>query len=1071
MAIYALLVGINNYLAPTNEVKPLQGCVNDVEAFSEVLQSRFSVDAEHIVHLVNDSDEKSKTFLFRKDGDATRGSIINYFYDHLIKKCTKDDVAVFYFSGHGAQSFTNEIFHDIEPDGLDESLVCHDSRTNGIPDLRDKDLSFLLKELEKREVGHIVVFLDCCHGGDGTRYIDKSLQNVRSGETDTRSYPISSYLFASDPSRPLTKETAKEQLAVPTKHILLAACRDYQVSKEARQEGVYHGYFTYALCNVLKTLQYKVSYHELISRIHAYVQSQNPNQSPQLEAYGGMSGREEILGGEILPVSPIVFSRDKGMSSHDKEWVTNVGSIHGFKVGDEIALFAGEVYKDYSHAPLVRLKSVNASESVVELIPSEAGQESQLLNSKVQYNGLIVKRSFQKMAIRFGGKPDKLQELEKKLADVESSSFGLFLCLSEDSARYEIVSSGDGFFVTHIGDSRPLFEKGNLDQVLGQLEVMARWWRKLDIDNYEPHPELPSDTVEIVMRYKDTVYVTENISKDQENEYISAGSKMVEKNVSEIIIFHEGDECAEIKFELRLNKKYPAKKPLYYGFFHFSEATGEVLSSYYLNASGILVNGEYALGVNGQLIPVDNQFHGQPNEVCKVSIFEKDFNTIGLVIQDSLHVQGVTKVQDFFKIIVSEIAFDTAFLEQDGNPLYTPNSKGVRGAASQLNSLLEEVMEDSHFRASANRSRNKSITNWYAKTVAVTIIRPQTAQAVNGENPASFISREEDKLDVKIEPHVSFRGKVRLINSQADHSKAVGSKMSVAEPAIFTNPEALIDFSEGRGIDLGLDAMEIFVNSGVRGDTDDSTTQISAENPLKISINQSLDEGEYIIPYTCDAEGKRFLPIGLASSKDVVDERTFIRIEELPEEAVRAPEGEKGIGGSLKIFFRKLIYRQLLRIDDKSTHVLAIPVFADDDSTKVIDYKRETQSVAAEVANAQRILLIMHGIIGQTDTMAGFVNQPHTDGKQYVRDQYDLVLAFDYENLNTYIQDTAKALKESLQAVGIVAGCGKQLDIVAHSMGGLVSRYFIEREDGAAIVRKLVMVGTPNGGSPSYAPT
>jgi hypothetical protein len=33
-------------------------------------------------------------------------------------------------------------------------------------------------------------------------------------------------------------------------------------------------------------------------------------------------------------------------------------------------------------------------------------------------------------------------------------------------------------------------------------------------------------------------------------------------------------------------------------------------------------------------------------------------------------------------------------------------------------------------------------------------------------------------------------------------------------------------------------------------------------------------------------------------------------------------------------------------------------------------------------------------------------------------------------------------------------------------MGGLVSRWFIERLEGDRVVRKLVMLGTPNGGSP-----
>jgi pimeloyl-ACP methyl ester carboxylesterase len=76
------------------------------------------------------------------------------------------------------------------------------------------------------------------------------------------------------------------------------------------------------------------------------------------------------------------------------------------------------------------------------------------------------------------------------------------------------------------------------------------------------------------------------------------------------------------------------------------------------------------------------------------------------------------------------------------------------------------------------------------------------------------------------------------------------------------------------------------------------------------------------------------------------------------------------------------------------------------------------------------------------------------------------VLAFDYENINTSIENTARALKERLAAVGLVANHGKTLHVVAHSMGGLVARWLIERDEGDRIVQHLVALGTPHAGSP-----
>jgi pimeloyl-ACP methyl ester carboxylesterase len=76
------------------------------------------------------------------------------------------------------------------------------------------------------------------------------------------------------------------------------------------------------------------------------------------------------------------------------------------------------------------------------------------------------------------------------------------------------------------------------------------------------------------------------------------------------------------------------------------------------------------------------------------------------------------------------------------------------------------------------------------------------------------------------------------------------------------------------------------------------------------------------------------------------------------------------------------------------------------------------------------------------------------------------VLTYDYENLSTPIGQTAQTLKAQLEAVGLKDNDGKQLTLLVHSMGGLVSRWFIEREGGNEVVDHLVMCGTPNVGSP-----
>jgi pimeloyl-ACP methyl ester carboxylesterase len=118
--------------------------------------------------------------------------------------------------------------------------------------------------------------------------------------------------------------------------------------------------------------------------------------------------------------------------------------------------------------------------------------------------------------------------------------------------------------------------------------------------------------------------------------------------------------------------------------------------------------------------------------------------------------------------------------------------------------------------------------------------------------------------------------------------------------------------------------------------------------------------------------------------------------------------------------------------------------------------------LVARVAEAQTIVLFLHGIIGDTRGMvrSAYCSEPR------LADLYDLVLAFDYENLNTSIEQTALDLQGRLKAVGLGPGHGKRLHILAHSLGGLIARWFIEHLDGKAVVEHLVMLGTPNAGSP-----
>lgn len=1023
MTIYALLVGINKYQDEKN-ISELQGCENDVDLFSETLKNRFGVKGD-------DNYLKIKTL---KTTCATRKNVIRHFKSHLIDQVEKEDVAIFYFSGHGAQSLTYPLLNDMEADGLDESLVCYNSRCNGEPDLRDKDLSYLLTKLEATGCKNISVFLDSCHSGHGTRVIGSDTSRTRLTNIDETKYSWQSYLFAEENPTPSNSEEAAEQLKkqIPkhVKHFLMSGCRDDQLSIEQRQgaDRKYHGIFTHTLCEALNTIQYPVSYHELRSRVLARIQTKQPNQTPQLETVGGAKGLEPIFGGSHLLPIKLLVSYDNG------HWLVNVGAIHGFNLGDELGLFDTGQPEDTGEVVKVTISELNSTKSVLNIV--NAGD----LDEQKQYNAVVTNRKFEKLRFGFNGNEEQLNSIKAFLSEADQSDnsmVGHFVEYEASNSDYELHSSNGLYYVTHFGDTRPLFEKKeDVKEVLKQLAIIARWKQKLAIDN--PSSSLAQDDlVEITVSYSDPIT-----------------QKFVEKKSEDVTLSYtlqENGTWKEPKYTLKYSLKKPSiKKKLYCALLWFDGADnciyGNDVYEALANSSGVLDNTGSA-------------------SILELTAYD---NTASL--SDSLHKQGVTKVQDVLKIIISEEEFDTNLLTQEGNELYVGN-KGLAGGDRSTNSLpsvLDVLANTVHHRGPGSAVKNEvKLIDWYTKSIGLTIIRPQEAQAVNSDSAITLSS--DGNTTIQVEPHPTFNGKLRTVNSydeavqgHSSHSSEDKEKVRVPQPKVFAQDttSSVISFSAGIGTDMGLDAVEIALGSTTK--SVGNAGEVSAEAPLVFTVNQEQQTGEYIIPYVYDEENDFFLPIGKSISKDGT---TQIQIESIPEHIAKVSPGTKSLGRALKVYFRKLIFQDILgrEID---IYQLRIPEFDGTDLTgRVRKYESNESVIQKRVAESQKILLVLHGIIGSTDSLAGFVNHKLNDGSSLHND-YDLVVTFDYENLNTPIKDIAKALKTNLQNIGIAAGTDKQVDIVAHSMGGLVSRYLIEHDGGEKFINHLVMVGTPNGGSP-----
>lgn len=98
-------------------------------------------------------------------------------------------------------------------------------------------------------------------------------------------------------------------------------------------------------------------------------------------------------------------------------------------------------------------------------------------------------------------------------------------------------------------------------------------------------------------------------------------------------------------------------------------------------------------------------------------------------------------------------------------------------------------------------------------------------------------------------------------------------------------------------------------------------------------------------------------------------------------------------------------------------------------------------------------VLVLHGYLGTRGAMYLLERRLLRDGFQ--------VFSFPLGIVNTGdIRASARKVRDRVAAI-LDEEHGQQIDIVAHSMGGLISLYYIQELGGADVVRRLVALGTP----------
>ena len=247
-----------------------------------------------------------------KDGAATKAGIKNVL-EELIRSVKEDDVVVLHFSSHGEQVADNNAD---ETDGYDETIVPYDALLPTLSSNYDKDqanyfrddeFGILVNQLRTKlgPKGDVVVFMDACHSGSGTR----GTAHVRGGQAPFAPAGYDARKFQKTDTAGVFKE---KEFGVGTSdkmatYIVFSAARAEELNYETVDEfGTPLGSLTYAVSKAMSNLDGVTSYRSLFAKVLAIMNTKVSKQNPVLEGNGA---DRALFGGAFIAQKPYVEIR------------------------------------------------------------------------------------------------------------------------------------------------------------------------------------------------------------------------------------------------------------------------------------------------------------------------------------------------------------------------------------------------------------------------------------------------------------------------------------------------------------------------------------------------------------------------------------------------------------------------------------------------------------------------------------------------------------------------------------------------------------------------------------------
>ncbi|MEU8531107.1 MULTISPECIES: esterase/lipase family protein [Streptomyces] len=155
--------------------------------------------------------------------------------------------------------------------------------------------------------------------------------------------------------------------------------------------------------------------------------------------------------------------------------------------------------------------------------------------------------------------------------------------------------------------------------------------------------------------------------------------------------------------------------------------------------------------------------------------------------------------------------------------------------------------------------------------------------------------------------------------------------------------------------------------------------------------------------------------------------------------------------------FTPLLKATALELAILTGHVLLYPSGLVPERPRPADATAPGAEAATALAPPRRPVALLHGFV---DNRSVFVLLR----RSLARHGWRHVEALNYSPLTCDLRAAAELLGRHVEAIRARTG-HDEVDVVGHSLGGLIARYYVQRLGGDARVRTLVTLGTPHAGT------